>query len=384
MSIQTSNNKINSLQGLRVIAFLGVFLAHSEIIKFGPLGIQSVSIFFVLSGFVMLLSYYKKNRFQDISIKGNLLFAWNKVRGLYPLHILTTILMLVFLVKSDADHHLLLLFVKLLLNIFLIQEWFPLANASISGVSWYLSVSLFCYFLFPYLLHALEKIRNKKDVLLLLILLFEFQFILGLLVSTISTPNDSTGWFTNDYTYWLTYKFPPLRLFDFIIGTCLGLLYKLSLGDQNSLPVGTSDSRSSLLSEFKIISVLILSALLEIFVLSSTAAHLFLPNDNSHWWTTAFLYSIPSCLIIWLTATGNSFWSRWLASNRMIKLADYTKYAFLIHFTVFTYLGVLTKLLFGKKFYSLYGSCIKITIGMVLTIFLSVLTDQIIRKKGHS
>ena len=117
--------------------------------------------------------------------------------------------MLVFLVRSHADHHLLLLFVKLLLNLFLIQEWFPLANASINGVSWYLSVSLFCYFLFPYLLHALEKIRNKKDVLLLLILLFEFQFILGLLVSTILTPNDSTGWFTNDYTYWLHHRHLP-------------------------------------------------------------------------------------------------------------------------------------------------------------------------------
>ena len=45
MSIQTSNNKINSLQGLRVIAFLGVFLTHSEIKEFGPLGIQSVSIY---------------------------------------------------------------------------------------------------------------------------------------------------------------------------------------------------------------------------------------------------------------------------------------------------------------------------------------------------
>ena len=60
MSIQASNNKINSLQGLRVIAFLGVFLTHSEIKEFGPLGIQSVSIFYILSGFVMLLSYYKK------------------------------------------------------------------------------------------------------------------------------------------------------------------------------------------------------------------------------------------------------------------------------------------------------------------------------------
>jgi len=48
------------------------------------------------------------------------------------------------------------------LNITLLQTWFPYApiNVSLNGVAWYLSVTLFLYFMFPYIARL---IRGEGD-----------------------------------------------------------------------------------------------------------------------------------------------------------------------------------------------------------------------------
>lgn len=47
MGENSVNNRISSLQSLRAIAFLGIFISHCGIGQFGSAG---VSIFFTLSG----------------------------------------------------------------------------------------------------------------------------------------------------------------------------------------------------------------------------------------------------------------------------------------------------------------------------------------------
>ena len=49
--------KIQTLQSLRGLAFMGIFLSHLGLAK---LGAWSVSVFFILSGFVMYYSYENK------------------------------------------------------------------------------------------------------------------------------------------------------------------------------------------------------------------------------------------------------------------------------------------------------------------------------------
>ena len=46
--------RLQSVQGLRAIAFILIFLSHTEIVAAGPAG---VSIFLVLSGFCMMYAY---------------------------------------------------------------------------------------------------------------------------------------------------------------------------------------------------------------------------------------------------------------------------------------------------------------------------------------
>lgn len=49
--------KLDSLQAVRALAFLGIFLSHTGIKYFGTTGTWGVSVFFVLSGFLMVYNY---------------------------------------------------------------------------------------------------------------------------------------------------------------------------------------------------------------------------------------------------------------------------------------------------------------------------------------
>lgn len=77
--------RIQSLQVVRALGFLGVFIAHCGVthVETGPWG---VSLFFVLSGFVMVYTYY--DRELPASWIQCIKFSAEKIRRLYPLHIL--------------------------------------------------------------------------------------------------------------------------------------------------------------------------------------------------------------------------------------------------------------------------------------------------------
>lgn len=75
---------IKSLQGLRAIAMISIFLFHAGLL---PNGIFPVTLFFLLSGFFM---YYKHNNIsEELSIINSIKFGVNKIKKLYPMHIAT-------------------------------------------------------------------------------------------------------------------------------------------------------------------------------------------------------------------------------------------------------------------------------------------------------
>lgn len=89
--------KIPALQGLRAIAFLCVFFHHSGLgILCTPLGPFGVSVFIVLSGFLMGGKYIANN----VELSFNPMFAIKKISQLYPLHIITLVLSIGFCLLS--------------------------------------------------------------------------------------------------------------------------------------------------------------------------------------------------------------------------------------------------------------------------------------------
>lgn len=90
---RVNRQKIDSLQTIRAFAFLGIFFWHTEIPLSSTFGGWGVSIFIVLSGFVMVYSYYNKNL--STKVKDMFLFSLKRIKKLYPLHIMMIVVAIV-------------------------------------------------------------------------------------------------------------------------------------------------------------------------------------------------------------------------------------------------------------------------------------------------
>lgn len=75
----SQRGQITSLQALRALAFLGIFLHHVNSPFCWPA--IGVSVFFVLSGFLMEYKYFGKE--MSLSVRENLRFAIRKISKLY-------------------------------------------------------------------------------------------------------------------------------------------------------------------------------------------------------------------------------------------------------------------------------------------------------------
>lgn len=119
-----NNKRLISLEVIRGMAFLGVFFSHTGVLNnfFGCLGQWGVSIFLILSGFVMTYSYFEKDRIKKVSIKDNFLFACSKLKKIYILHIICTIAFFPFMIFGSGG--VIEMYTILSLCILLIYCWF--------------------------------------------------------------------------------------------------------------------------------------------------------------------------------------------------------------------------------------------------------------------
>ena len=141
-SSDASSHFLLNLQSLRALAFFSVMFHHTGISFLNSVGRWGVSVFFILSGFVMVYSYYNKNRIQISSVTESVCFAFKKLKRLYLLHILCTLAMMLFYFIGDNTSSYINAAVKLFLNALYIQEWFPLDDRSPNTVSWFLCTIL--------------------------------------------------------------------------------------------------------------------------------------------------------------------------------------------------------------------------------------------------
>ena len=113
---------IVSLQILRAICFVGVFLSHCKIRCFEACGAWGVSVFFVLSGFLLM-----RKHAENFHERG-LIFAWRHIRKVYALHVALGIVALVwwigrawpFGIKTVVDF-----VMQTVVNFSLMQSWIP-------------------------------------------------------------------------------------------------------------------------------------------------------------------------------------------------------------------------------------------------------------------
>jgi len=207
-----------SLTGLRFFAAALVVIYHmtshlgavpivSDLAKFGRTG---VTFFFVLSGFVLTWTYMGKKTPVGV-------YYWRRFARIWPLHILTTMLMMSVYVWTDNKIANELTPENLWPAFFLIHSWFPepAVYRGGSGASWSLSDEMFFYAIFPMLLALLAPVRRWGRLLSIPLVMTGISLLLWLIV-----PMEGVGPYLR--TMLLDY-FPLSRVVQFISGVALAV-----------------------------------------------------------------------------------------------------------------------------------------------------------------
>lgn len=199
---------IKSIQAIRALAFINIFVAHMGYEEFFPSG-AGVTTFFVLSGFCMALKYFPDESVAKISLKGNMIFALNHIRKIFLLHV---VIWLFWIVRSLVFHTK-ILHIGTLLNVVLLQSLF--ANKDIyfscNAVTWYLSTYLFICLLIPCILLILKKV-SRKQVSMIMVSCLLMIIIIGICANQFS---DACSGDTLRYICGIC---PLSRLFDVVLG----------------------------------------------------------------------------------------------------------------------------------------------------------------------
>ena len=378
---QKRNSKIFSFQGLRTLAFLCIFLSHTDIVFLASsdLGAWGVSVFLMLSGFLMLINYYKKDRITSISLISNFKFSLKKLSKLYSLHILLMLTALPFAIRTlQRDNHIigygssiLKIVVKMFFNITLTQSFIPHSAIfySLNAVAWYLSVCLFLYFSFPYILHFFETRMCRHKAIFLIGFMFMLQIILCFVSSKVAIS------FSDNFTKWFVYIFPVMRLIEFIIGSALGYLFLLTINggtrDTDHQPVKKRNWGGLLTDTCLIIS------------LSSIFIMLFITPPKFLWYRLTCRYTMVNSLLIYCLACNegdsSSIIRKIFSFEYFVWLGNLSGNMFLIHQMVIRYLNVFANIA------TLQGGIIlqisKVFIALLMTITTALLLNKIAQKK---
>lgn len=296
------NKKILSLQALRTLAFVGIFISHTQTVKWN-LGAWGVSVFLVLSGFLMATAYYEKKL--DADFLSSALFSWKKMLALYPLHIITMIVGL-FLAKNSAR----ITSVNIITNIFLIQSWMPRRELyfSLNMVAWYLSVCLFVYFIFPAVLKRLQAAKNVGQLLVGAIIVLLLQGTAAYVSYRFRT------WEISDNFYkWVTYILPLSRAGDFLVGSILGCIFIKRNREAN-----TNGFAATILE-------------MAAFGASVFSLRYHATQFNISWTSFALWYLPPAVLLVYSFAMNKGVFARLLTNKVTVWLGDISSYGFLFH-----------------------------------------------------
>lgn len=192
--------KIHSFQFLRGAAAIMIFFHHflpdSGVNYNVNLGEVAVLFFFVLSGFLMAMSYGNKVEESTFSYRS---FVVKRLSKIFPLQWIMTIVFVILGINVVS-------YWAIPFHLTLTHSFIPLwqIDLTLNAVSWFLSTIAFCYLACPFLL----KMYNEHwKVFVYLYLVYFSAFVL----SVIFLP-ESIG------RRWLAYINPLARIIDFAFG----------------------------------------------------------------------------------------------------------------------------------------------------------------------
>jgi len=229
--MNNASREISTLTTLRFFAAFHVVLLHNFYLsgQNAPAFIKniiasghtSVTLFFILSGFILTYVYGI-----DESKTINRLSFWRKrFARVYPLFFLGILLDAprvyeYFVSSSGLSGGLLKMSVAFVCNILMIQAWIPRIASTWNTPGWSLSAEAFFYLLFPWAMVKLRQIARDQWV--------KFLFLLFSTSCILYAPFAIMFWGTTEQTgSWrqIAMYLPALHLPEFLIGVVLGLWF---------------------------------------------------------------------------------------------------------------------------------------------------------------
>ena len=303
--------RLPALTGLRIFAALAVYASHvgpphgvsSGLKAFFESGYMGVTLFFILSGFVLTINYF--DRLLHPTAQAIQRFAVARFARIYPLYIL---ILFYILVRQHAfggsiggwwEH------------VLMVQAWDTnLAQTyNFDGPAWSLSVELFLYASFPILVLILARLRTTRIVLLAVT-----SIALAMTALTtwfVLTNRAQLPWVNPQSAHHWLYVIPITRLGDFALGILTARLY-VQLRD--STPITRAGGPLTVVATLVIVALMAWPA-----------------NVYSAWsWDIA--YAIPGiALIFGLAIAPSSVPARLLSLPALVLLGESSYAFYLIH-----------------------------------------------------
>ena len=258
-------------------------------------GFLGVSFFYILSGFILSLNYCELN-LQKVNI---IKFYKARIAMIYPIHLITLIVALIFVVK-EFDWQ------TFLMQLTLTQSFSPIEKVffSFNAPSWSISDEFFFYLLFPLLIVVFRKIST----------LYKF-LIFAIMTAVILALN---VYLPADKKHYYIYVFPISRLADFVLGILLFQICRF---------LRTKNLSSNTILTFQFISILV-------FIIAFLG-HQYINISYRY----SIYYWLPMCLIILSLASAyysntESIFTKILSNKTLVYLGQVSFAFYMTHLLV--------------------------------------------------
>lgn len=276
-----SKNDLPSLHGLRALATIGIFLFHAG---FVPYGTFPVTLFFMLSGFLMYYTKHSSNSLSSFRIWMTT-YVYRKWKDFFPLHLLTFVIACI--VGNVFQKPLHESIPSGILNLLLIHPFFEQYALSYNGLCWFLAVTLFLYVISYFLFKGIAIIRSTTAHMIVTLL-------------TIIALNLMTRFGIPLYLY----TNPIYRILDFWLGM---LIAKIYTEKEHQLLTGT------------VIEVILVIVFLAQYLLSLLIG------------ITPGYYSVLFAIAIYVFAAGKGVVSKILSADILRKISFYSFEFYMVH-----------------------------------------------------
>lgn len=219
-----------AIDGLRLLASINIVLFHflgvggfyemggKPVWFFRIVGGPAVhaSIFFLLGGFIFTSKFLPK--IDSFSTKS---FLRSRFLELYPLHLVTTLLMALLTLLNQlntGDPQIPRLILSIFMHLSLIWSIFPFETFSLNTPSWALSAFFFCYLLFGVALRFVQRMNTVKKIAICAGAIIIIQSLWGLLFRSLGAP---------EHLYSFFHIFAPIRFFEFLLGMLIARLFMI-------------------------------------------------------------------------------------------------------------------------------------------------------------